>query len=107
MLSEEAMKVGFSGGLVVDYPHSTRAKKYYLCLMVGSPVGGALPRALEGDDSRIGVAGRERKSKKRKVDGVKKDRQWILKKKEQMRNKGYTGVAADSKYTGRKRRKGF
>lgn len=28
------MKVGFSGGLVVDYPHSTRAKKYFLVLMV-------------------------------------------------------------------------
>lgn len=28
------MKVGFSGGLVVDFPHSTRAKKYYLVLLV-------------------------------------------------------------------------
>jgi hypothetical protein len=27
--------VGFSGGLVVDYPHSTRAKKFFLVLMVG------------------------------------------------------------------------
>lgn len=28
-------QVGFSGGLVVDYPHSTRAKKFFLVLMVG------------------------------------------------------------------------
>jgi len=106
MLSEEAMKVGFSGGLVVDYPHSTRAKKYYLCLMVGAPIGGALPRALDGPGSAVSVAGRERKSKKRKVEGGK-DRQWVFKKKEQMRTKGYTGIAPDSKYTGRKRKERF
>ena len=29
------MQAGFSGGLVVDYPHSTRAKKFFLVLMVG------------------------------------------------------------------------
>lgn len=106
MLSEEAMKVGFSGGLVVDYPHSTRAKKYYLCLMVGAPIGGGLPRALDGNSSAVSVAGRERKSKKRKVEGGK-DRQWVFKKKEQMRGKGYTGIAPDSKYTGRKRKERF
>lgn len=27
-----ASKVGFAGGLVVDYPNSAKAKKYYLCL---------------------------------------------------------------------------
>jgi 18S rRNA (guanine1575-N7)-methyltransferase len=27
-----ASKVGFAGGLVVDYPNSSKAKKYYLCL---------------------------------------------------------------------------
>ena len=31
-----APQVGFSGGLVVDFPHSTRAKKYFLVLMVGT-----------------------------------------------------------------------
>ena len=25
-------RAGFTGGLVVDYPNSTKAKKYYLCL---------------------------------------------------------------------------
>ncbi len=28
------MQSGFSGGLVVDFPNSTRAKKYFLTLMV-------------------------------------------------------------------------
>ena len=38
------------GGLVVDYPHSTRAKKYYLVLMVGN--AGAMPQAkgLDGEE---------------------------------------------------------
>lgn len=32
MITQQAMKAGFTGGLVVDYPHSTRAKKYvFLC----------------------------------------------------------------------------
>lgn len=26
------LRAGFTGGLVVDYPNSTKAKKYYLCL---------------------------------------------------------------------------
>lgn len=32
MITSAAMKSGFTGGLVVDYPHSTRAKKYYLVI---------------------------------------------------------------------------
>ena len=43
MLTSAAMKAGFSGGLVVDYPHSTKAKKHFLVLMVGS--AGTLPAA--------------------------------------------------------------
>ena len=32
LIAQSASKVGFAGGLVVDYPNSTKAKKYYLCL---------------------------------------------------------------------------
>jgi 18S rRNA (guanine1575-N7)-methyltransferase len=28
MITQQAMRAGFTGGLVVDYPNSTRAKKY-------------------------------------------------------------------------------
>jgi 18S rRNA (guanine1575-N7)-methyltransferase len=38
MMVAAAMKAGFSGGLVVDYPHSTRARKYFLVLMVGETI---------------------------------------------------------------------
>jgi 18S rRNA (guanine1575-N7)-methyltransferase len=32
LIAQCASKVGFAGGVVVDYPNSTKAKKYYLCL---------------------------------------------------------------------------
>jgi len=35
MITNAAMKNGFTGGLIVDYPNSKRAKKYYLFLMAG------------------------------------------------------------------------
>eukprot|EP01060_Flectonema_neradi_P021713 TRINITY_DN2959_c1_g1_i1.p2 TRINITY_DN2959_c1_g1~~TRINITY_DN2959_c1_g1_i1.p2 ORF type:complete len:332 (+),score=69.06 TRINITY_DN2959_c1_g1_i1:553-1548(+) len=35
MIVHAATRSGFSGGLVVDYPHSTRAKKYFLVLSTG------------------------------------------------------------------------
>lgn len=35
MITSAAMKNGFTGGLIVDYPNSKKAKKYYLFLMAG------------------------------------------------------------------------
>ena len=32
LIAQCASKVGFAGGVVIDYPNSTKAKKYYLCL---------------------------------------------------------------------------
>ncbi len=36
MITTSAMKNGFSGGLVVDYPHSAKAKKMYLVINAGA-----------------------------------------------------------------------
>ena len=47
-----ASKVGFAGGLVVDYPNSAKAKKYYLCLSFERSY--QVPAAL-GEDSSSGV----------------------------------------------------
>lgn len=125
MISSAAMKSGFSGGLVVDYPHSTRAKKYFLVLSCGPPsTSTALPKAKEGDemisasedsgdedgDGTVNVSERQRPAKKQRRDGKKsnvKGKSWILKKKEQRRHRGYTNVPDDSKYTGRKRKTHF
>ena len=35
MITNAAMKNGFTGGLIIDYPNSKKAKKYYLFLMAG------------------------------------------------------------------------
>ena len=32
LIVQAASKVGFAGGLVIDYPNSSKAKKFYLCL---------------------------------------------------------------------------
>lgn len=36
MITTAAMKSGFSGGLVIDFPNSTKAKKHYLVLEAGA-----------------------------------------------------------------------
>ena len=35
MITSIAMKNGFTGGLIVDFPNSKKAKKYFLFLMAG------------------------------------------------------------------------
>jgi 18S rRNA (guanine1575-N7)-methyltransferase len=119
MLTAAAMKAGFSGGLVVDYPHSTRAKKYFLVLMVGSSSRAPQPKGLDGgepEDEGMPVSGRRHGGKRREVQSAAgtsarhpdaKGRSWIFKKKDNMRSKGYTNVPADSKFTGRKRKSRF
>mmetsp|Transcript_37642 Transcript_37642/g.111309 ORF Transcript_37642/g.111309 Transcript_37642/m.111309 type:complete len:287 (-) Transcript_37642:3327-4187(-) len=115
MMVAAAMKVGFSGGLVVDFPHSTRAKKYFLVLMVGTSV--AMPKAKDGDPDKddrpqeVSVSARQNgASKRRKGSGGQpqgKGRSWVFRKKEQMRNRGYDDIPTDTKYTGRKRKARF
>jgi 18S rRNA (guanine1575-N7)-methyltransferase len=98
-----AMKAGFNGGLVIDFPNSTKAKKYFLVLFAGVSYKPELPKGLDESDERaIAYSGdriRERTSKsKKKV----KDKGWILKKKESRRKKGLP-TPTDTKYTARKR----
>lgn len=54
MITAQAMKAGFTGGLVVDYPNSTKAKKVFLVLMTGGAQ--PLPRPLGGDGASSEVA---------------------------------------------------
>lgn len=44
MITTQAMRAGFYGGIVIDYPNSTKAKKYFLVLMTGGVA--ELPKAL-------------------------------------------------------------
>lgn len=47
-ITNEATRVGFTGGVVIDYPHSTRAKKYFLCLFAGPSSAYQLPEGKTG-----------------------------------------------------------
>ncbi|KAJ1530582.1 hypothetical protein ONE63_005465 [Megalurothrips usitatus] len=105
LITSQAMKAGFYGGVVVDYPNSTKAKKFFLVLMTGGNM--PLPKALgtEGESSSVQYSKkREQLDSARNSRGksLKNSRQWILEKKERRRRQGKT-TRDDSKYTGRKR----
>lgn len=107
MITSQAMKSGFTGGLVVDWPNSTKAKKYFLVLMTGGSQ--PLPKAQGTDASgsqqnRGHVAYEDTRNRMKKSRGkpVKKSRDWILEKKERRRKKGIE-TRKDTKFTGRNR----
>jgi 18S rRNA (guanine1575-N7)-methyltransferase len=94
------MKNGFTGGLIVDYPNSRKAKKHYLFLMAGyseeiqndAKSAIATTKTLgddkEAESSKISVFGTSSSSKKdynHKRKGVNrrsiKDKDWIMNKK--------------------------
>ncbi|XP_006347375.1 probable 18S rRNA (guanine-N(7))-methyltransferase [Solanum tuberosum] len=116
-----AMRAGFSGGIVVDYPHSSKRRKEYLVLTCGPPSLSTATAEGKGEDGEscsdedssedeenqtVCISDRRRPRKKQKVNKKGKGRDWVLRKKEQMRKKG-NAVPADSKYTARKRKDRF
>ncbi|KDP46601.1 hypothetical protein JCGZ_04535 [Jatropha curcas] len=117
LIVKSAMLAGFSGGVVVDYPHSSKSKKEFLVLTCGPPsLDTALPKGKgengeicsddDGENGTVFVADRNRPRKRQKVTTEGKGRKWILRKKDQMRSKGNI-VPPDTKYTGRKRKDKF
>jgi len=110
LITQQAMRAGFSGGLVVDYPNSAKAKKIFLCLITG---GGndKLPKGLGAEgkqQSRGQISFSERKEKIRNLKGAKHQthKSWVLEKKERRLRQGKE-TKRDSKYTGRKRSTAF
>eukprot|EP01120_Amphizonella_sp_Union-15-10_P001693 TRINITY_DN11842_c0_g1_i1.p1 TRINITY_DN11842_c0_g1~~TRINITY_DN11842_c0_g1_i1.p1 ORF type:complete len:282 (-),score=41.57 TRINITY_DN11842_c0_g1_i1:39-884(-) len=112
MLTSHAMKAGFTGGLVVDYPHSTKAKKYYLCLFAGILPKQGLPKPLTGlegettEHIKMEWQRRRENMKNKKKKSIKGSKEWILAKKERQRKLGKK-TKEDSKYTARKRKPRF
>ncbi|XP_054258508.1 probable 18S rRNA (guanine-N(7))-methyltransferase [Macrosteles quadrilineatus] len=106
LVTAEAMKAGFFGGLIVDYPNSTKAKKFFLVLMTGGAA--PLPKALGTgpSDDTISFTNKRERFEKIKGKSLKKSRNWILEKKERRRRQGKT-TRQDSKYSGRKRSSKF
>lgn len=129
LISETATACGFTGGVLVDYPNSAKAKKHYLVLSFDRSAAqkkGAIEAAQQqrqqqkhqqqhhvqvaslgsaGGGATITTAGDNRKGNKPKVVRKKKGvktKEWILHKKETERNRG-KDVRPDTKYTARKR----
>lgn len=116
-----AMRAGFAGGVVIDYPHSSKKRKEYLVLTCGPPSLSTATPSAKGEDGNscsddessgdeenqtVCISDRHRPRKKQKLTKKGKTRAWVLKKKEKMRSKGNV-VPPDSKYTARKRKAHF
>ncbi|KAK9055285.1 hypothetical protein SSX86_026367 [Deinandra increscens subsp. villosa] len=116
-----AMRAGFAGGVVIDYPHSSKKRKEYLVLTCGPPSTSTIAPSAKGEDENscsddgssgdeenqtVCISDRHRPRKKQKVTKKGKTRSWVLQKKEKMRSKGNV-VPPDSKYTARKRKARF
>ncbi|XP_054445231.1 probable 18S rRNA (guanine-N(7))-methyltransferase [Pteronotus mesoamericanus] len=114
LITTQAMKAGFTGGVVVDYPNSAKAKKFYLCLFSGPST--FLPKGLnevkDEEEARQSTFTKKRvpfriaKSGVVKNRVVRKSREWVLEKKERRRRQGKE-VRPDTQYTGRKRKPYF
>lgn len=107
LVTAQAMKAGFTGGIVVDYPNSSKAKKIFLCLFTGGN-STTLPQGL-GPDVVGRVSNEVQFSSKRTRlvkpqwgKAPKKSKEWIESKKERRRRQGKE-TRHNSKYTGRKR----
>ncbi len=114
LISSCAAAAGFAGGLVVDYPNSTKAKKHYLVLSFdktyktpkGRVVDEGVVQAGGGRNNFVQVlpssCGKRPSRKAHKSSG----RDWIIQKKNRSRRQGKE-VRLDTKYTGRKRKDKF
>jgi len=119
LISECASRVGFSGGVVVDYPNSTKAKKHYLVLGFDRGKTQQMPaalgtstsqRAMGGSGVSVATNAKEKRAhahKKKKGSAKNKTRDWVLQKKEVQRRKGEKNVREDTKFTARKRKDKF
>eukprot|EP01041_Mallomonas_annulata_P001096 gene1097-2130_t len=107
LVAQCASKCGFAGGIVVDYPNSSKAKKFYLVLSFERSY--QLPRAMGLENGKNAVTSVARMSRQTGPKGGKtgqraavKSHDWVMKKKDRMRSQGKE-VKTDSKYTARKR----
>lgn len=109
LITKQATRAGFGGGVVVDYPNSSKAKKIFLCLLCGN-TNQALPQALgtgaEQRNKELTNMKERMRSARHGGKGVKSAKQWINDKKERYRRQGKE-VRENSKYTGKRRKPKF
>jgi len=107
MITSAALRSGFGGGLVVDYPHSAKAKKHYLVIYAGytGDMPQKIPEGLQEDqDEDMHIANSKRESfGNRRGKKEKSYKDLVLAKKTNQRKKGLQ-VRKDTKYTARTRK---
>ncbi|KAE9609868.1 hypothetical protein Lal_00006693 [Lupinus albus] len=120
LILNAAMRAGFAGGIVVDFPHSSKKRKEFLVLTCGQrSMNASMPNGkdedgescsdddMEEDENQtVCISDRHRPRKKLKGNKSSKGREWIMRKKDQMRRRGNV-VPPNTKYTGRKRKDRF
>ncbi|KAK7291874.1 hypothetical protein RIF29_07374 [Crotalaria pallida] len=120
LILNAAMRAGFAGGIVVDFPHSSKKRKEFLVLTCGQrSVNASMPKGKDEDEEiysdddsedeenqTVSISDRHRPRKKLKKNKSGKGREWIMRKKDQMRRRGNV-VPPNTKYTGRKRKDRF
>jgi len=110
MITSTAIRCGFNGGTVIDFPNSSKAKKYFLTLHTGAadykPPEPLLAEHESAQQSstvdNIGTKKGKRKGQRKDFQTAMKNRDWIKAKKERQVRRGKQ-MGADSKFTGRKR----
>ncbi|EGC40345.1 hypothetical protein DICPUDRAFT_146769 [Dictyostelium purpureum] len=113
MITASALRCGFSGGLLIDFPNSTKAKKYFLVLFTGNNsvmpaakgINGEIEMDEEEDSNEVKFTNRKRDRRrvgKSRGSALKKTKEWIMNKKDRQRKQGKE-VKNDSKFSGRKR----
>jgi len=123
LITNSAMSCGFTGGVVVDYPNSAKAKKFYLCIFAGQQQ--QLPHGLDDaamesqqlfhggsefnkdtvDYEAARRSGKNKKRNRRETVAIK-SKEWVMGKKDRQRKQGKE-VKNDSKFSGRKRKGKF
>lgn len=116
LLTSAALRSGFVGGVLVDYPNSAKAKKYFLVLTAGNLVNAKkeeFPQALTGEPTvGIGfenVRQREPKVRRSKQEnkGQKGSKEWVKEKNERRKAQGKQSREHLSKYSGQSRKPKF
>lgn len=103
LITNQAMRAGFTGGVIVDYPNSTRAKKMYLTLFAGT-TDYKMPAALgtDGPSGQVDYTTARNARSNHLAKPLKKSKLWVQAKKDRRRRQG-KDTRADSRYSGRKR----
>lgn len=107
MISGAAVKAGFGAGILEDDPGTKNSKLYLVLTVGGGGLQGDITGVVDGMNGVDVMDARRKAMEYSRTPGSKKgDKNWIMRKKEQMAKKGKV-VKANSKYTGRKRRPAF